>query len=381
MLQFPSVDPIPLPAPVWLFKLLHIVTLVLHFAAVQLMLGSLTLATIWNFFGKSDSAKRAASNSIIKKLPTVMTYVINFGVPPLLFAQVLYGRALYTSSVLIGVYWIAVVFLLIGAYYLLYLAANRANENKSWWVFGIVSFIVQAYIARIFSTNMVLMLRPEDWQAVYQASNGFGNIMPTGIPTVLPRFLFMVVGSFALSGAAMSVLGAFKTQDEKTADFLRRWGGGLAVVFALIQAALGYWVFRAQPSAVKSGLFEHKLYFYGIAAFLACTLLLVASGALVTLIKTAKAKLITAVAVLSGVLVTASTVLVRDGIRDLTLFSKGFDVWNRAVVANWSVVILFLVLFVAGLALIGFMLYTVSKAAKKLAEEKAGTEQSKAATV
>ncbi len=28
-----------------------------------------------------------------------MTYVINLGVPPLLFAQVLYGRAIYTSSV------------------------------------------------------------------------------------------------------------------------------------------------------------------------------------------------------------------------------------------------------------------------------------------
>jgi len=32
----------------------------------------------------------------------VMTFVINLAVPPLLFAQVLYGRALYTSSVLIA---------------------------------------------------------------------------------------------------------------------------------------------------------------------------------------------------------------------------------------------------------------------------------------
>ena len=35
MQSFPAVDPIPLPAPVWLFKLLHIVTLSLHFVAVQ----------------------------------------------------------------------------------------------------------------------------------------------------------------------------------------------------------------------------------------------------------------------------------------------------------------------------------------------------------
>ena len=28
----------------------------------------------------------------------------------------------------------------------------------------------------------------------------------------------------------------------------------------------------------------------------------------------------------------------RDGVRDLTLLSKGFDVWNRTVVTNWGVV-------------------------------------------
>lgn len=36
---FPVVDPIPLPAPVWLFKVLLDVTLTLHFAALYLLLG------------------------------------------------------------------------------------------------------------------------------------------------------------------------------------------------------------------------------------------------------------------------------------------------------------------------------------------------------
>ena len=45
--------------------------------------------------------------------------------------------------------------------------------------------------------------------------------------------------------------------------------------------------------------------------------------------------------------------LYRDGIRDLTLLGKGFDVWQRTVVTNWSVVGLFLVLFVVGLGRAG----------------------------
>ena len=101
---FPAVDPIPLPAPIWLFKLLHIVTLSLHFVAVEMLLGGLLLAVLLSL-SRSPYA-HVTARALARRLTVVMTYVINLGVPPLLFAQVLYGRALYTSSVLIGVYWI-----------------------------------------------------------------------------------------------------------------------------------------------------------------------------------------------------------------------------------------------------------------------------------
>ena len=46
MNHFPAVDPIPLPAPIWLMKALHIVTLALHFIAVEILLGSLLVAAL-----------------------------------------------------------------------------------------------------------------------------------------------------------------------------------------------------------------------------------------------------------------------------------------------------------------------------------------------
>ena len=60
-----------------------------------------------------------------------MTFVINLAVPPLLFAQVLYGRALYTSSVLIGVYWISIIGILMLTYWLLYRFTARLNASAS----------------------------------------------------------------------------------------------------------------------------------------------------------------------------------------------------------------------------------------------------------
>lgn len=130
MQSFPAVDPIPLPAPIWLFKLLHIVTLALHFVAVEMLLGGLLLAVLLSLF-RSSPQSLVLARALARRLTVVMTYVINLGVPPLLFAQVLYGRALYTSSVLIGVYWISIILLLTVAYWLLYQFTGRLEAGRS----------------------------------------------------------------------------------------------------------------------------------------------------------------------------------------------------------------------------------------------------------
>ena len=52
----------------------------------------------------------------------------------------------------------------------------------------------------------------------------------------------------------------------------------------------------------------------------------------------------------------------RDGLRDLTLLGKGFDVWQRAVVTNWGVVCVFLALFVGGLVTLGWLVSVMARA-------------------
>jgi hypothetical protein len=55
MNPYPAVDPIPLPAPVWLMKLLHVVTLSLHFVAVEMLLGGLLLAILLSLFARRQT--------------------------------------------------------------------------------------------------------------------------------------------------------------------------------------------------------------------------------------------------------------------------------------------------------------------------------------
>lgn len=371
MQSFPAVDPIPLPAPIWLFKLLHIVTLSLHFVAVEMLLGGLLVAVVLSLFRGSPNSQVAA-RAIARRLTVVMTYVINLGVPPLLFAQVLYGRALYTSSVLIGAYWISIIALLTFAYWLLYRFSARLEAGRSAWLSGLTAWIIAGFIARLLSTNMTLMLRPEVWRQMY-SSSAAGAYLPTGDPTTEPRWLLMLAGGFFITGLWMVYLAgrAAFTASEKT--FLAGVGGKLAIVAGLVYGLCGIWANAVQPDAVKAGLATHPLYhLYSFAAYgwLLFVVVAVFLGGVAGFGKISAGWLGWAGALVALLLEITFTVY-RDAVRDLTLLSKGFDVWDRVVVTNWSVVGLFLVLFVGGLGVIGWLISVVARAQTPMAPNSA----------
>ena len=46
----------------------------------------------------------------------------------------------------------------------------------------------------------------------------------------------------------------------------------------------------------------------------------------------------------------------RDVLRDVTLLSHGYNVWDRQVASNWPVIGAFLILFVGGLVCVGWLI-------------------------
>jgi hypothetical protein len=366
MHPFPAVDPIPLPAPIWLFKLLHIVTLALHFVAVEMLLGGLLLAVLLSLF-RDSALSRVTARAIAHRLTVVMTYVINLGVPPLLFAQVLYGRALYTSSVLIGVYWISIIFLLMATYWLLYQFSARLDAGKSAWWVGLSAWLLAGFIARLLSTNMTLMLRPEVWRSMYSASAA-GVYLPTGDPTLTPRWLLMLAGGLFIGGLWLVYLAGRSTFTAEEKKFLAGIGGKVAAFFGVVYLGAGIWASSVQPDVVKVGLATHPLYHfaafagYGWLALVGVAVLLAAVAGFGKL----AAGWLGWAGALVALLVEILFTVYRDAVRDLTLLSKGYDVWDRAVVTNWSVVGLFLVLFVAGLGVVGWLVSVVARAQKPM---------------
>jgi hypothetical protein len=299
-----------------------------------------------------------------------MTYVINLGVPPLLFAQVLYGRALYTSSILIGVYWISIIGILTLAYWLLYRFSARLEDGKSAWWVGLIAWLLAGSVARLLSTNMTLMLRPEVWRDMYSASS-MGAYLPTGDPTLTPRWLLMMAGGLFIGGLWLVYLSGRSTFTADEKQFVAGLGGKVAAGFGLVYLGAGFWAASVQPDAVKAGLAAHPLYkFAGLAGYgwgiLVLIAVLLAAIAGFAKVSARLSALISWSAVLLAALVEITFTIYRDGVRDLTLLSKGYDVWDRVVVTNWSVVGIFLVLFLAGLGVVGWLISVVARAQKTM---------------
>lgn len=356
ILSFPSPDPIPLPAPVWLFKVLHGTVLSLHFITVQWLLGWLLAGIIWNAWGRArrDQLMVQGSAQIARSLPLIMTYLINFGIPPLLFTQVLYGSFLYTSSVVIGAWWISVVPAVIVAYFSLYVANHRAEKSRAWWGLGLLSLVVAILIARIYSSNMTLMLRPEAWTEMYRSHPG-GTVLPGHDPTIVPRWLAMLAGSLTLGGLLLIIKGVRQKAEAAMKTLMVSHGGAMAAMGAVLQSAAAWQVMQAQPGTVRERLAAHAFYQPIPWIWMALAGLIALLG-LAAVARRGKASgVLGAFAGVLGFLFTTVTVIYRDGIRDMALLAQGYDVWKLNVVANWPVVFIFIGTFVLGVIIVGWM--------------------------
>ena len=119
---------------------------------------------------------------------------------------------------------------------------------------------------------------------------------------------------------------------------------------------------KSQPEVVSEGLAASRVCSIATWAWLGTAALMALLGVGSVVTSAARNMLIPAGAALVGLLNVIAAVVVRDAIRDVTLAGSGFDVWNRTVVTNWSVVGLFLLLFVAGLGVVGWLVLVVKNA-------------------
>jgi hypothetical protein len=279
---------------------------------------------------------------------------------------VLYGRALYTSSDLIGAYWIAVVPLLMLDYWIMYQIVKKTKDGEPASLLAFIALVLSAGVGRLLNLNMTLMLKPEVWKTMY-AITATGSKLPPEDPTSVPRWLFVVLGATLTTGLWVLLHSSIVTIEDDVKALLRKLGAHLSLVGGLLTAGIGYWVYASQPPFVQQGLAE-SLYFKVSAAVWIAGVALAVLLALTQRVRTATNVPITLAACLGGFLNLCGAVCVRDNIRDLTLSHAGFNVWARHEVSNWGVLGLFFGLFVITLVVVWWLLM-VMKQAKPVSEQ------------
>lgn len=231
----PHADTIPV-AWGW-FQVLSLLTFPLHLLAMNAMLGGLVLGVIQRLRG--GVVQRQLAYRIAQATPLVIALVVNLGVAPYLFLQVLYGQFIYTSSIIIGICWILVVPLLMLAYYGAYLYDFKFS-SLGWGgvVIAAVCCLVFIAIAAVFSSNMLLMGLPGQFGRYF--SHMDGSLLMIAHSAFVPRYLHMVLGAFAIGGLFVALLGRFQAERNlHLAEHAQEYGMRAFLFFTVINIVVG----------------------------------------------------------------------------------------------------------------------------------------------
>jgi hypothetical protein len=347
-------DPVSLiPAPdalqvhwFWL-QLLLTVTTFLHFVAMNIMLGTGFIAFAAPFWrGNSVMPLNA---HIAKTLPYSIAFAINLGVAPLLFLQVLYGQFLYTSSILMGVYWLSIVGILIVSYYAAYIYRLMDDRSSMGRLYIGASVLLLLAVSILFCNNVSLMQMPEVWTQYFADRTGW-LLNFSSDPTLLPRYLHFMASAVAIGGLAIALyFDIRKRRGVADGDQWIKLGCNWFTAATIINFGFGFWFLGTLPEAAYNpATLYGKLFFIFVA------------GSVVTIIpsvayaQTARIIPATVWALITVLLMT----LARDILR-LTYLKPYFSLSGLPYIPQYSPFIVFLLAFIGGIYLVGWMLKTV----------------------
>ena len=353
-MNFLSLIPTPdtIPAPAWLFQVLDVFTFTIHILFINIVIGGSLIIFFSRLNRKEAPPTESLHGAIASKIPTTFALGITFGVAPLLFIQVIYGHLIYTSSVLMAVYWILIIPFLILAYYGAYIHIKNYTKARILSIISIaITSILVLYIAFIFVNNMTLMVQPEKWTAYF--NNRSGTILNLTDAILLPRYLHFITASVAVASIFMA-LPWYMRQKKNVSGAEKKVKSALRIfaIATCVQVVIGFWFLLAIPSEFILA-FMGKNLVYTIFLFMGIVL------AIGSIISAFMGKFLPTVIHLLATIVVM--VITRANLR--TLYMQDYFNLNQLTLKpQYDVMALFFAVFIVGLIIVGYMLKIAYKA-------------------
>lgn len=366
-------SPLGNPAPFWFITFFKVLGFILHMIPMNIWYAGMVLVAIFATFGKNHSEELA--HRLSRSMPAIVAIGINLGIVPLLFTQVGYFQFYYPTGVLIGWAWLSVIFLLLFAYYGVYVYSLSVRNNRktkfaivSAWVSSLL-FIV---IGFLFANNFSLMVNVNNWVDIFDRTNVAaavtGRALNTSDPTLLPRWL-MMFGIAIMTTAVYVAIDAVYFKKSSTSNEYKAWAGKFAFrLFTLGVvwfAVMGSWyIFRTMDNFTLDKL-RGNSFMYAVFILTA-----ISPGAVwisMSLQRKGVKDSATILAAIAQFVVLTLNAISRQWVQNTEL-SRYRDVSKEIVNIQWSPMILFLILFVIGLAVVGWMILKIMAVEKQAAK-------------
>lgn len=350
----PALDPAALPGPPWLFHVLWVITFLVHLVFVNMVMGGSVLAAL---VGSGRAGAREIQAFFVEVNGWAISFAITFGIAPLLFMQVLFGRFFYTATILVAWWWLGMLGILTVGYYLNYIAKARLKAGRGARLILIIEAVCFLKIAAIQVAINLLHLQPGRWELVAQQT--WAALLD---PTFAPRFLHFVLAAIAMAGAVLAFVATRRaaTMDDREACLgMARFGLRAAFVASALELVDGFWLLLALPRDVLTAFMRGgaaTMIPLTVGILLGVLLLVVLSRITDPLAQTKDVRRVAELLVGAVVFM----VLTRHQLRGLYLAPWRVD--ERVTVATqWGPLALFLVVFVA---CVGLTVYAIVRSIK-----------------
>ncbi len=380
-MAFPPLDPCVLvesppaaartveAAPVWFVYFIQFfkaLGFTLHAVFMNLWYAGLVLAVVLYFFGPRPARRWAVRMG--RQMPVIVALGVNLGIVPLLFVQLGYGSVFYSATILTAWFWLAIIGLLIPAYYGVYAYAGGLGRERplglvrgaaGWLAAGL--FLV---IGFLFANGLSLMDHVPRWFELWKnhqvAGAALGTALNVADPTLWPRWLLMFGLALGTTAVWMVVDAAWlrgrgREEQEENEDY-RQWAGGFALklytVGAVWAAAAGTWyVFGTWSGELFRAMFRWPV--------VVLTVLTAVSPGLVWLVLLlgrwqGTSRLIVVTAALGQIVVLALNAVSRQVVQNLNLLGC-LDLAREPGPVEFGPLAMFLVTFVIGLGVVVWM--------------------------
>lgn len=241
----------PVPGPGGWFEALSFLTFTAHILFMNAVLGIVLISFFRGLCaprGAETHPVDAALHAGGSMLPKGLAIVVNLGVAPLLFLQVLYGQFAYSAAIIQGFWWLGIMMLVMTAYYGLYLATGQQRQGWRTLILGVCGFLLVG-TALMQTANAALVLNPQIWPA-WLPERGSALLLP-GLSVILPRFMHSLVAAFAVGGLCLALYGEMRRGKEEPQPESVTEGLQWFIYATLGQLVVGLWYFFSLPSAQR----------------------------------------------------------------------------------------------------------------------------------